>query len=102
MATKNFITPKETLNLLLTHKENKKLRLHTIEVIGSVFMGCNMDLKELKILLNTRGKNQIVLSGDSMLNMGHGVGIQQDNGRWRFLETDIDKISSFKFDRGLV
>jgi hypothetical protein len=85
------LTPKEALELLQTHLEGKKKRLHTFEG-GAFLMGCDMDLSTIKERLNN--SKHICLSGKNMKAMGHGVAYKQESGSYLFLETDKKKLEA--------
>lgn len=92
------LTAKEARALLDTHKEKNKLRVHTIEGMGPIMMGCNVDLKiimeRLKQIESTE-PDQIRLAGPNMTGVGHGIGYwKNDKVGYEFLQTDKTKLEA--------
>lgn len=93
-AEKSKLTKKEALELLSSHKERGRLRVHTFQNMGFGLMGCDWDLKDVKAKFKLCAEDEIALSGSNMKGMGHGVAFWEVNRGWTFLETDNEKIDA--------
>lgn len=93
-----LLTSKEALELLSTHKEKNKLRVHSIDSGGGFMMGCDIDLKTIKEYF---GKSEhICLSGLNMRGIGHGVAFfHPKTNRYVFLKTDENKLKDIHTKR---
>ena len=95
---------KEALSLLETHKEAKKLRVHTFEGGGFGLMGCDMDLTKIKQELKEsfeRDVDNVCLAGPNMRGMEHGVAYVTKQDRWLFLATNKTKLDAILLARGV-
>jgi hypothetical protein len=86
------LTPKEAEGLLEVHLEGKTKRVHTFDGFGSMLMGCDIDLSDLKKRFKTA--EYLGLAGVNMTGMGHGVAIQEKGKRPLFLATDKKKLEA--------
>lgn len=93
------LTKKEALSVLSTHKEGRKLRVHTFTGASSFLMGCDIDLSLLKSEFKT--SSHICLSGNNMLSMGHGIAYYNSSDTPIFLETDKEKLTILRTSKGL-
>jgi hypothetical protein len=95
------LTAEEALKLLAPHKEDGKLRVHSLESGGFYMAGCDIDLDTVKEYFQK--SKDIRLAGPNMYGMGHGLGFFHPKyKRYTFLETDKKKLDKFHKERGLV
>lgn len=96
---KGKLTPTEAKELLSTHLEGKKKRIHTFDGFGGIIMGCDIDLSEIK--KKFKRAEYIGLAGANMTGMGHGVAIQEKGKGFLFLSTDENKLKKIYKKRGI-
>ena len=98
VISKDALTAKEALSLLLSHVERGKKRVHSFMSSGFGLFGCDIDLMDVKKYFKTA---TIVLAGPNMRGMGHGVAYRAKEGdSWCFLETDETKLNAILHERG--
>ena len=86
------LTYKEAVEHLDFHMEKRKKRVHTFKGFGGILMGCDMDVTAVKRLFRGAKKDELLVSGPSMLGMGHGIAVLQEDKGWLFIESkDIDE-----------
>lgn len=57
---------------LKTHRENGKLRVHSIMGGGAIMMGCDVDLSDVAADAKKYG---VMIAGPNMMGLGHGLAI---------------------------
>lgn len=82
----------EALDLLETHFEKNKERVHTLEGFGFGVMGCDIDLSEIKEKM--KRAERVCLAGVNMTGMGHGVAILEADKAPLFLKTIEKKLNA--------
>lgn len=91
---KAILQPWQALELLQTHKEGRKVRVHTFMSTSFALIGCDMDLTQVKAIFKKAKGDEIVLSGPNMKGVGHGVAFWENGKGWTFLATDSVKLEA--------
>jgi hypothetical protein len=89
-----MLQPQQALDLLATHKEGRKVRVHSFMSTSFALMGCDMDLTQVKAIFKKAKLDEIVLSGPHMKAVGHGVAFWENGKGWTFLATDSVKLDA--------